>query len=76
MPALFKRGLLPEQAYSMLQGLLMADRYYYLFLGYGMGLGKTTILIAMQFVQYRINLMWIHIENNREMHLTNDNIHE
>jgi hypothetical protein len=76
MPAPFKRGLLPEQAHSVLQGLLMADRYHHLFLGHGMGLGKTTILIAMQFVQHRINLMWMHIENNREMHLTNDNIYE
>jgi hypothetical protein len=76
MPTPFKRGLLPEQAHSVLQGLLMADRYHHLFLGHGMGLGKTTILIAIQFVQHRINLMWIHVEDHPEMHVTKHNIHE
>ncbi|KAN0117102.1 hypothetical protein V8E51_003079 [Hyaloscypha variabilis] len=69
LPAPFERGLLPEQAHSIVNALLMVKRNRHLLLGHGMGLGKTTIVIAMNFVQHRINLLRYHIDRHPDLHL-------
>lgn len=70
----FGRKLLPVQAHAVYWALLrMHDVHSSVILGHVMGIGKTTIAIAVHHVQHLFNLISQHIADNPNSHWLKEN---
>jgi hypothetical protein len=76
LPAPWKTPLLPQQAHTILIGLLLMKDNGHVFCGSGMGLCKTRTTMAIHHIQHIINLMWARIRKDPAGHVSPEEYQE